>query len=693
MIFLLLYLQIGVANAMVYAPKNLKVFDYKSFVELIDVNIAGLEKVKDAKERNDFKAACMNYISYFRNKKIVSPLLKDWSSEVRKADCNTEEIDNILLGYMWDGYSVYKVPSAGLDWNNSPLSGLTRFGFFPELRSAIYNTQDPRYINFAVKHIMEYFAAYPIKEFIGKKTTSGWYGYDKVAKPWYWTMIGHRLGELAEMISLLRSYPEISDEEIFLILNRIYNEAKYMKDEIEYWISKNHNGGCMMVKALMQVSAVLSDMKESSQWISFCNEMTNEYLNNAFYPDGMNIELSTAYGASVVDIVQEIVYSINEEILEEDTKEKLRELIACLIGLSKPTRYLPAFGDLYAGKIDWYIFPPILDTIDLPWAKTFILGDQGDDPPFLFWPTSSSKQWSGYYTMRSEWSNSAKYLAIDCGPWGSTHQHGDRLSFVLSANGADFIIDPSGTSYASNEPDAFISKQANGFLHNTITVDNVDEFKSADIEKVTEEPLDNIWEHGEGYNLFVGKYSFEPVKQITWERRILFVDKSYWILQDVLVGKNGSTATVEQNFQFEKDISIEFKENQTISNAKNNSMLILSPIGGTLKAKLSVGDMTEQISYWPDGEKITNYPHGRGWTGRGSHKLEPAPSVCYEGKVTLPCIITLAMFPVSPEGELSDTPEIDSEIVDGKKVWILPTQNGSTLRFTSTVEECSVQKN
>ena len=82
-----------------------------------------------------------------------------------------------------------------------------------------------------------------------------------------------------------------------------------------------------------------------------------------------------------------------------------------------------------------------------------------------------------------------------------------------------------------------------GFLHNTITVDGVDEFMgcySVDCGPIPWEirtPLQNRWEHGENYSLFAGDYSFAPLKPVKWERRVLFVDKTYWLLQDVLTGE------------------------------------------------------------------------------------------------------------------------------------------------------------
>jgi hypothetical protein len=301
--------------------------------------------------------------------------------------------------------------------------------------------------------------------------------------------------------------------------------------------------------------------------------------------------------------------------------------------------------------------------------------------------------------MRSDWTPQARYMAIDGGPWGTTHQHGDKLSFVVTANGAKFIIDPSSTRYASNEPDAFIGGQPSGFLHNTLTVDGVDEFWGENGLSETKEPLRNTWEQGENYTLFASSYSFASVKPVNWERRVLFADGSYWLLQDVLTGEQ-ERAQVEQNFQFEADIAIEFRDRMTLATAPNGARLALLPLEGSLQPQLSLGDKALHTTYWPTGQPTQvlrsedghDQKHGRGWTGRSGSKLIPAPAVTYTGEVRLPATLTVALIPLAPEQKIEDLPQIRPQEDDGKTVWVLPVAGGE-LQFVTSVTGCSVGVN
>jgi hypothetical protein len=505
-------------------------------------------------------------------------------------------------------------------------------------------------------------------------------------------MIGHRLRQLSETVTLIRNYPQVTDEELLLIIQRMYQETDYLSREIQPWVDRRHNGGLMMIKAMAQSCEILSDFVAVREWLAYDTNLAAQYLNKAFYPDGMCVELSTAYCSSVSAAAQQLAYAFINEAAFKVSRDRIRELVTCLIGLSDPTGRIPSFGDLHASNLAKYVYHPIVEWLDLSWGKAAIYsqGSNGPYPPFLVWPAPGKKQWSGYYSMRSDWSRNARYLAIDCGPWGTNHQHGDRLSFVVTANGSRFIIDPTSTRYASNKSDAFISRQAAGFLHNTITVDGVDEYQSEGTSAETNEPLENIWEHDDKYTLFVGTYNFAPVKPIKWERRILFVDGSYWLIQDVLTGNQDATQ-VEQNFQFESDIGIELKGDQTVSKAPNGAHLVLIPLEGKLKPKLKIGDKKPHITYWPKG-KATVIPHGRGWTGRSGHKLLPAPAVTYSGKVKLPATITAAFVPLAPNQKISDVPKIVKIPEANRVTWILPMVH-DTLRFSTSIWDWSVSKN
>lgn len=672
--------------------------DRAALLPSLDFRREGLAPVQAALDTGDLTAAGAAYIAHFRAKRLESPLLTDWATRPCNAAYDTTAADNLLAGHFWDGYSVYEVPPAGLDWHNSPLSCVTRFPIFGTLREAIHHTRNPGYVRFVVQHILDYIAAYPMAEFAGKSMRDGWIDHVHVAKPWYWCMVPNRLPELAQTLALIRAFPEVHDEELLAILHRLYQETAYLCTDIQSWVDARHNGGCAMIQALAMACVILEDFAATRAWLAYAARLAVQYIEQAFYPDGVCIELTTAYSASVAEEIQNVVYALRDEVPIQANRERLRAMLTSLVALSDPTGWLPSFGDLYATTLPEYIHQRLALWLDLPWVEARARGVHAPEPPFTAWPLPRQEAWCGYYTMRSDWGRLANYLAIDGGPWGTTHQHGDKLSFVITAQGAKFIIDPSSTRYASNAPGAFIGGQPSGFLHNTITIDGVDEFRSPATTAEVKAPLTNRWEHGAGYSLFVGDYSFAPVRRVCWERRVLFVDGSYWLLQDVLTGEEAGAA-VEQNFQFEADIEIAFDGNTTVATAPNGARLLLLPLGGALQPRLTLGDRAPHTTYWPAGsptevlrsEDGHDQKHGRGWTGRGGDRLLPAPAVTYVGTMPLPALITLALVPLAPGATRAGVPAIGTTSLDAETVWCLPVRGGC-LRVRTGPGRCEVER-
>lgn len=667
-------------------------FDRLNFITKLNLQLPDLSSVKVACDKNEIAAACNYYIAYFRKKIISSTLLTDWSDIDRNPNHDVVDAERLLRGYIWDGKSTYIAPITGLNWHSTPVSGLTRFQILSVMRTAVHHTGDPKYTRYIIGHIGGYLKAFPMAGFLGKSTRDGWISYTKVAKPWYWNMIAHRLSQLSETITLIRKSSDVSNDELLAVLLRMYQEASYLRNEIHYWVDRRHNGGLLMIKAMAQTLAVLADFKEVPEWETQNIELASKYIKKAFYPDGLCVELSTAYCSAESEAVQKIAYAYTAKKDFEIFREKISQMVNSQVGLSDPTGQLPSFGDLHALKMEDYVYQPAVTMLGLTLEGHTAYGEKTPDKPvtenqLIVWPTQGREQWSGYYTMRSDWSRDARYLAIDCGPWGTNHQHGDRLSFVISAYGEQFIIDPSGTKYASNKSDAFVSRQSAGFLHNTITIDGVDVFKSEGTFDETKTPLDNLWEHGTNYSLFAGNYSYNPIKPIRWERRVLFVDGCYWLIQDVLTGSQ-DTVEIEQNFQFNNDIVIELNGQQINARAPNGSQLVLKPFGGNLEPKVYKGDKTPHDTYWPEGV-ANSINHGRGWTGQGGHKLLPAPAVTYTGTLTLPATITLAVVPIESEKKRIELPIISSEKDGDNTIWKLPTSN-RTFRFVSSTDKCSV---
>ncbi len=698
----------GQNDADVAALEALVLVSPEDFLRDLRDDTPELAPARAAVANGDFDGAIAAYIEHFRAKTITHPLMVDWAAIEPNAGHNMGRADETLSGFIRDGYNVHQVPAEGLDWHECPLVCLTRFPHLRAVMHAAHHTRDVQYIRYAVEHVLEYMENWPIAGFISQGI-QGFVDNETVIRPWHWCMLSPRLQRLGDVITLSRGFDQVTDRELFDMLHRVYQESAYMRIYMQKQVDARHNGGLDMIRAMAVASEVLDDFQVPQQWRQDNGRMARQYLSESFYPDGMCIELTQAYSRGIAASSQTLALMLRDEPEVQELLPLMEAIAGWAIGVGKPTGRLPSYGDLSAGSFAGALNMEMMELLDVPWVNTIVERTDSPLPPATVWPWPGRDAWGGLYTMRSDWSPEALYMCINGGPWGTTHRHGDRLSLVVCAYGADFIIDPPSTKYRSNEPDAFISRQAAGFLHNIITVDGVDQFEHArgeegevvrTVPREVTEPLDNTWEHGDNYTLWIADHSFAPVLNAHWERRAVFADKSYWLLQDVITGQGfagaGQPVALEQNFQFDPDIEIAFDGNLTIASAPNGARLVLLPLEGDLRPKLSKGDTTPHTTYWPDGipkqdvstRGDTAQPHGRGWVGRG-HRLQPAPAVTYVGQAQLPTTLTVAIIPLAPGQDLAELPQIGREAVEGRTVWSLPTA-GHVLQVATDTDGCEV---
>ncbi|MBI3986192.1 MAG: alginate lyase family protein [Lentisphaerae bacterium] len=673
--------------------------DRKTFLSALDFSSPALATVKQALDRNELEEAGRQFARHFRGRDMTSPLLKDWTSLPKNPAAVPPRAPGYLEGRLWDAYNVYDAPPTGIDWHECPLSCLTRFPIFPDLLEAAHHAGDVRYIRFIVDHALGYMNAWPIETFTGHTTREGWRHHYVVAAPWYWCMLPERLDEWAKAIAVIRKSPAVTDEELLRMLHRLLEECRFFLPQIQKHVDEQHNSGGFMIRVLGVVSAVLADFQDARQWQDANVRLLTQYLDQAFYPDGFYKELTLGYSTSIVKQTCETAYSLLDQPAMTGQHQRLRDMIAPLIALCKPTGSLPSFGDSYCLPVSHYLVRPLIERLGMPWALAFPY-DRTPAPPFVSWPDPGRPAYGGYYAMRSDWTRDARYLMVDGGPWGTTHQHGDKLSFVLSAFGVDFLTDPSNTQYASNEPDALITILNAGFLHNTITVDGVDEFMKGPEDLAATTPLANRWEFGRRHVLFAGEYDFAPLKAVRWQRRLLFVDNAYWLLQDVLTGTE-THPSLEQNFQFEEKIAVTLEAGTATALAGNGARLLIRPLDSPLAPAVTIADRTPHTTYSTQAyspQEAGNrepqpFPVGRGWVARRTNKPYPAPAVTYTGRLTLPAVLTLALIPLRNGQPDTAAPDIRlrqryaghvrRETSGALTRWLLPARDGTLILETS----------
>jgi len=241
---------------------------------------------------------------------------------------------------------------------------------------------------------------------------------------------------------------------------------------------------------------------------------------------------------------------------------------------------------------------------DFLWVATG--GKEGKMPE----KTSVSFPYSGHYVMRSGWDKDARYLLFDAGPFGSGHQHEDKLHVIACAFGRPLLLDAGNYMYDRSRWRRYVLSTRG---HNTIRVDDQDQNRRSDRKTwVLAEPfgpLDNLWVTRDAFDFAVGRYGSgygsKPTIPVLHTRAIVFVKPDYWVLFDMLEPKDDKEHSYESLFHLNaEDAQADAKSLAvtTRGDAKGPNMVVW-PVAATARLNVAVvkGVEEEPVQGWANG--------------------------------------------------------------------------------------------
>jgi len=185
------------------------------------------------------------------------------------------------------------------------------------------------------------------------------------------------------------------------------------------------------------------------------------------YPDGLEIELALEYNNWVVNNFADVfeLARLNDRAGEfpADYVAQLERMFSYLAYAAMPNGITPGLNDsnnmspaeLLKKGVKYF---PARE--DLLWVAT--RGKQGKQPE----TTSLAFPYTGHYVMRSGWDPNARYLLLDAGPFGSAHQHEDKLHLIVYAFGRQLLLDAGNYMYDNSRWRRYVLSTRG---HNTVS--------------------------------------------------------------------------------------------------------------------------------------------------------------------------------------------------------------------------------
>ncbi len=433
----------------------------KTMITQFDLDQPGLEKVRASYQRGDLVETCKQLLSYYQTGNTAAflrkPLPPATAATVPAADTilkNVYVVQNVRgeVPYLPDGHRdwYYKGPNDDKEW--AWLSNRhTQLG---TVFNAYMQTGNLRYVEF----IDLFFKDFILKSMpypAAKSSTSVWRGLEVAARIKVWSRLFYGLQES----------PYLSPATRLLILSSLPDHAHY---------SRNFHGGnnwlTMEISALATAATNFPEYKNSDEWLTYAIGAMTESMKGQVYPDGVQTELTSHYhnvSLANFELFKEICDRANRPLPPyfSQTIVSMYDYIARAV---RPDGFRILNNDGDRGSDRNLLLAAAQRYKQPEWAYIASNGKTGQKPdagPSYVFP------WAGQLISRSGYDAQAHWSFFDIGPWGSGHQHNDKLHISISAYGRDLLVDAGRFAYTGEVAQKFGAYARGSESHNLVLID------------------------------------------------------------------------------------------------------------------------------------------------------------------------------------------------------------------------------
>ncbi len=514
-----------------------------------------------------------------------------------------------------------------IDWGANPTEGeykthlwnesLNRHFHFARLTEAYWETGDDRFGQGLVRDWVDWIEQNPRPDHSGNRVEWPYGCY-----AWQTLTTGIRL-ENTWPNALYRCLgsPAFTDKAIAAILGSVCDQARHLVQ----WPT-HHNWLTEESMGLYTAGMLFPELREAGEWRRTAIERLYRQLTDEVYPDGAEYELAGGYGNWVVrnfvNLLERARLNGLDAELPGDLVPRMEKMFNYVLSVSMPDGRMPGLND--SGNQDIRgllktghgLFPHRSDLLFVASGRA-----EGRAPGW----TSVGLPWSGHYAMRSGWDADALFLLFDSGPYGSAHQHEDKLHFMLHAYGRLLALDPGNFSYDASRWRRYVLTTPG---HNTVMVDGMGQYRRGKSETYfwprpwegdAPPANDTLWVTGPDFDFARGTYrdsygrlkegasagrrpergDYEEMSAVTHTRRVLFLKPEYWVIADTLSASDGAEHTYESLFHLDAEEARIDRETKAVATASPDAAnLTIAPLADPALSVQVVKGQDDPVQGW-----------------------------------------------------------------------------------------------
>lgn len=405
--------------------------------------------------------------------------------------------------------------------------------------------------------------------------------------PWRALEVARRI--LNAWVYIFYGYNALDDETRLLVLCSVLDHADALSEHASFW------GGNHLITekmALLAIAAAWPEFKSSGKWRDDAiGVISSEFLSQT-YPDGSYKELSNHY--------QRVVLTNTIKFL------KLLEVVDPAAENKAVVRRIETMWDFFARVMRPDGFGPLNNAADTEHNAAYVkeVWERFDRPDWLYMATNGTEgtapsgpdtnpsrlfEWAGQAILRTGWERDAGWVYFDAGPYGTAHQHIDRLHVSAALNGRPLLVDNGRYTYQPGPWKDYFQGPAS---HNVLLLDGQ---PAEQAPREVTRPLEILFEETEIFAFAAATALFRPTRypaifsglqpSIPWTRAVLLDKEGRFVLiLDHLLSFRDHTWTARWHFD------------PQITEAQATSALVLASPKGTARPRILTGATEPSIA-------------------------------------------------------------------------------------------------
>ena len=447
---------------------------------------------------------------------------------------------------------------------------------------------------------------------------------------WRTIQAGQRLGSSwPQLFYAFQREENFSQATRLLMLSSMLDQAGFLRQYHKH----GHNWTTMEMNGLALFALAFPEFKKSDDWAVYSLQVMSDEINRQVYPDGVQTEVATKTQWVALQRFESIAGNFQkaDRSISADYMTGVEKMYNYLAYSMRPDGHQPLNSD--SDRED--LRPRVLAAAEKfnrgDWRSIATNGKLGVTPrigPSLTFP------WAGIHIMRSGWGDQSAWSFFDNGPYGTGHQHRDKLHLSVAAFGKDLLVDGGRFThhdYFSFDPKIWRGYFRSSFSHNVILVDGNGQNAGATRAKA---PLveGEDFVHREGYDYAYGSFldGFENVKgKVSHSRSVLYLHDKYWVVLDHI--DTDQQRKLQVLWHYAPDCEVMLDGKNATSASKDNANLHIVPSGN--------------VNWEMEIVKGQEEPFKQGWYSANYGSREPNPTVIYSADITGPATFVWVLIP------------------------------------------------